>query len=228
MESTVVNARLPNEQLVRASCLKCSHTTNHAVLAEVVENYEDQSGGNLYWHTANHQTLQCRGCGEFSFRIASTNSEEGEHDVEGNYEAVESVVIYPPRHAGLRRIQDVELWSLHVKLRTIYKETCAALASELPVLAAIGMRAIVETVCKQKNAEGKDLHKRIESLVQLNVLSPGNAQILHHIRSLGNDAAHEVEPHTPEQLALAMDVIDHLIQDVFLLPAKASRLFQRS
>jgi hypothetical protein len=43
---------------------------------------------------------------------------------------------------------------------------------------------------------------------------------LHKIRTLGNAAAHEVKPHTEKQLRLAMDVIEHLLTDVYILPKR--------
>ena len=38
------------------------------------------------------------------------------------------------------------------------------------------------------------------------------------LRTLGNEAAHEVKPHNNATLALALDVIDHLIKGVYILP----------
>jgi hypothetical protein len=45
------------------------------------------------------------------------------------------------------------------------------------------------------------------------------------IRTLGNDAAHEVKPHKPKQLSLALDVCEHLMKGVYLLPHYAEETF---
>ncbi len=82
----------------------------------------------------------------------------------------------------------------------------------------MGIRAIVETVCKNKNANGKDLCEKINDLVIQGVLTKKDADILHKLRTLGNEAAHEVKPHNNATLALALDVIDHLIKGVYILP----------
>ncbi|WP_293886038.1 DUF4145 domain-containing protein [Thiolapillus sp.] len=86
------------------------------------------------------------------------------------------------------------------------------------VLTGMGIRAIVETVCKNKNANGKDLCEKINDLVIQGVLTKKDADILHKLRTLGNEAAHEVKPHNNATLALALDVIDHLIKGVYILP----------
>jgi hypothetical protein len=38
-----------------------------------------------------------------------------------------------------------------------------ALSSQAPVLAGIGLRALLESVCKEKNATGRDLRANVNS-----------------------------------------------------------------
>lgn len=64
-----------------------------------------------------------------------------------------------------------------------------------------------------------------DSLVAQHVLTPASAAILHKIRTLGNDATHEVKPHSENQLALAMNIVEHLLQDVYSLGNKAESEF---
>jgi hypothetical protein len=49
--------------------------------------------------------------------------------------------------------------------------------------------------------------------------------VLHKLRVLGNRAAHEVAPHREDQLALAFDVIDNLLLNVYVLEPQAAALF---
>jgi len=48
------------------------------------------------------------------------------------------------------------------------------------------------------------------------------------MRILGNEAAHEVKPHSEETLNLAMDVVEHMLNDVYILPASTSKLPKRN
>lgn len=85
---------------------------------------------------------------------------------------------------------------------------------------------MIETVCKENNAEGRNLLLRIDDLVAKNILTPAGSTILHKIRTLGNDSAHEVKPHSEKQLGLAMDVAEHLLTDVYILPKKVQAEFK--
>ncbi|ENB4343872.1 DUF4145 domain-containing protein [Vibrio parahaemolyticus] len=97
--------------------------------------------------------------------------------------------------------------------------------NESAVLAGIGLRALVETICKDNNAQGRSLYKQIDALVEQSVLTPSGAKILHKIRTLGNDAAHEVKPHNSKQLGLAMDVVEHVLREVYIIPKQVQAEF---
>lgn len=60
------------------------------------------------------------------------------------------------------------------------------------------------------------------------VLTKTGSETLHSMRILGNQAAHEVKPHSEEALNLAMDVVEHMLNDVYILPAATSKLPKRS
>lgn len=94
----------------------------------------------------------------------------------------------------------------------------------LPVLTGIGIRAIVETVCKERGAKGRNLFKKINSLVTLNLITKLEARVLHDLRFMGNEAAHKVKAHKSDELNLAFDVVEHLLNTVYLLAEKTARL----
>jgi len=132
--------------------------------------------------------------------------------------------IFPNPEEGRVSVEDANL--LPPNLKRIYDETLKSLNSNQPVLTGIGIRAIVETVCKDKIAVGTDLFCKINGLVAQGVLTKDGAGILHKLRTLGNEAAHEVKPHDNVQLGLAFDVIDHLLQGVYILPIHAKEKFK--
>ena len=133
--------------------------------------------------------------------------------------------LYPPRIAGIKGLGDESVY-LPQKIKQIYEETLTALSVNSPVLAAIGLRVLVEAVCKEKEASGGDLYNKIDSLVEKQVLTPVGAKILHKIRTIGNAAAHEVKPHNERQLSLALEIVEHLLKDVFILPKQVEAEFE--
>lgn len=212
--------RQPTDPEIHVECTQCAGKTAHVALATV-----DVSGGDDHvdWRDS-HQLIQCLGCKTLSYRVGSSHSEDYFHDEDGEAVYPEAEKLYPARLIGTRGLGD-EIYYLPPKVRQVYEETLTALSSTAPILAAIGLRALVETVCKAKGAEGGDLYSKIDSLVENRVLTPAGASILHKIRTLGNAAAHEVKPHTERQLSLALDIVEHLLRDVFILPKQVEAEF---
>jgi Domain of unknown function (DUF4145) len=210
---------------IDVACTKCAGRTAHVPLVQVhVHGSEGDSNHSIDW-SDHHQIVKCLGCRTLSYRIVSSNSEDYYQDENGDCAYSESEKLYPPRVEGVKGLGDEKIY-LPLKVKQIYEETQTALSVQAPVLAAIGLRALLETVCKEKEAEGGDLFKRIDSLVDKRILTPAGAKILHKIRTLGNAAAHEVKPHTEGQLALAMDIVEHLLKDVYILPKQAEMEFE--
>lgn len=209
--------------VVDVPCTECKRSTKHKILASVDLDGEDWYGQNSVQYEVHHQVVQCQGCETMSFRVISMNSEDFDV-VDNHFECVESVTLYPSRNEGRTPIKDTYL--LPPNVQRIYEETIKAMNNDQPVLAGIGIRALVETICKDKQAIGHNLVKKIDALVTIGVLTADGATILHKIRTLGNDAAHEVKPHKSDQLALALDVCEHLLQGVYLLPHYAKQTFK--
>jgi hypothetical protein len=58
-------------------------------------------------------------------------------------------------------------------------------------------------------------------------VAAAGAEILHGLRIMGNEAAHEVKPHVVNDLHVAMNVIEHALQGIYILPAQAAGLPRR-
>lgn len=202
-------------------CGNCHVNTCHKVLLSVDVNGDVLE---IYYYNDHYQIVQCQGCKTISFRKAHTDSDDF---IEVDGETINPVreEIYPSRLAGRQKLNREDL--LPHDVGRIYSETHAALCSKQPVLAGIGIRALIETVCKEKTAQGSNLEKKIDSLVSMGVLTPAGAEILHGLRILGNEAAHEVKPHSEQTLGTAMEVVEHLLKGVYILPAVAKRFPKR-
>jgi Domain of unknown function (DUF4145) len=224
MKETVTHNKKQGEEH-ELPCLYCHVGTKHAVLQSVDVDGEDPRWD--YYNTNSYQIVQCKGCESISFRKVHTDSENYEYDEEsqGSYYP-ETVELYPSRIAGRRKLDKMHFLPLTVQ--RIYGETYFALINKQPILAGIGIRALVEAVCKEENALGRDLEKRIDDLVLKGILTQAGADILHGTRLMGNMAAHQVKPHTDEELAVAMDVVENLLYNVYLLPKAASVLPKRA
>lgn len=216
-----VTARTPGTPPVKVNCAQCLRETSHQLLADV-EDYV--SVDDWYQAYANYQIVQCRGCDHVSFRLVESNSEDVDVNEQGEWYPRESIQFFPPLVAGRASLRDAHL--LPYPIDHIYAETHKALAFNQPVLAAIGIRLLIETICKEKGAAGKNLMQQIDALVTLGVLTQDGAAILHMLRDLGNDAAHDAKIFPPEKLKTAFDVVEHLLQGVYLIPSKAKTVLK--
>jgi hypothetical protein len=216
----IENGKKTNQD-IDVTCGVCKRTTKHLILRDIYLTGREETGQEEYYYwNDDYQIIQCKGCETVSFRKTHTNSE----DLDSQGDSSVHIDIYPNPQEGRNPLQDTHL--LPSNLFRIYKETLCSLNSGLAVLTGIGIRAIVETVCKDKQANGTDLFHKINDLVNQGVLTRDGADILHKLRTLGNDAAHEVKPHDKVQLGLALDVIDHLLLGVYILPYHAKAKFK--
>ncbi|WIN05187.1 MULTISPECIES: DUF4145 domain-containing protein [Pseudomonas] len=204
----------------RLICETCKIDQKHIVLTSVRKRDEY----DLIFAITEYEVVQCQNCDDISFRKESSNSEEYHYDLEldRNVHYVD-VAVYPYRTAGRFKLKGVSI--LPIKVKAAYEELIQALNGGQKILAGLGVRVLIEMICKDKKAEGENLYKKIDNLVSLGVLTPSGSYILHKLRSMGNDSAHDAHVSSADQLNLAMDVVDNLLDSVYVHPKLASSVF---
>ena len=203
-------------------CNTCKRNTYHTVIRAVeykstLDAEPEHVKEDGFWLNGTAQIIVCDGCNTISFRDKYSFSEDPGPNED----------IYPPRETKTDLdelyLRD-EVYTVPRIVRTIYKETLLAIERENPTLAGIGIRAIIESVCNEKKAKGRSLNNKIDKLVEMSLLTKKGAEILHGIRLLGNEAAHNMKAPSKEQIIASMKVIDHLLLGVYVLPYEASVL----
>jgi len=106
----------------------------------------------------------------------------------------------------------------------VYAETIAAFGAGALILTGAGLRAIVEAICIQQKAKGKDLQERIDALVETRLLAKPQADLLHEERYIGNSALHEIDPPSEKHVYLGLEIIEGLLNTIYVLPTKADEL----
>ena len=201
--------------IVQIDCTECKRTTSHDVIhSKHVGGNDDDSG--IHWGS-EYQTVQCRGCATVSFAVHSWNSEDT--DEEG--QLLTSLILYPSR--TIRKPIE-NYYYLPNKVRSVYEETLNALSNKAPILAAIGIRAVVEAVCIDKDCATENLEKSIDRLVEKGHLVSVQADFLHLQRFMGNAAAHEIAAPEKAELGAALDIAEHLLINLYVLPVLAQKM----
>ena len=180
--------------------------------------FDDES----MWGKAVYQILECQGCKGVSFREVDSNSEDIEQVGPEEYRHTEFVRNFPQVDINFSQLDHQEL--LPNSVLEIYEETWASIISGQKIISAIGIRSLVEAVCKEKSAEGGNLKQKITDLKTKGLLTESGHDILHSLRIMGNRSAHEIEPSTKKELQVAMEAVEHLLNSVFILPERTSGL----
>jgi len=214
---SAVNAQTEVRETTKIQCLACDGSTNHDVVASHKSHFGSDEMGIDVWN--GYEIAVCRGCGSVSFVHTSACSEDFDPNTG---EISSSVTLYPDRLSGRKQIHGDE--NFPAKTRRIYSEVIKAMNSSSPLLAAIGLRALIESICLDQAAKGKNLKARISALAALGLLSQRQADILHNHRFMGNKAAHEMEAAPPQELVAALEIAETLLKTIYLLPVLGAKI----
>lgn len=202
---------------VKILCRICKHPTNHEVLFTKTDTETADEVDITWWTT--YQLLQCQGCDEVTYRITNANSENidlytGQPDI--------SETLYPNRTDGRPPIEGYE--NFPTKTKKIYQETLKALHHNALILSAIGLRALIESICVEQKTKSKVLAGGIDELAQTGLLSKKQAEFLHAHRFMGNVAAHEMIAPKATELVAALDIAETLLKTIYILPKVAEKM----
>lgn len=200
---------------VYSPCVSCGRKTFHEVLhADMASEYE-------YRMDTINETLKCRGCHRVSFRTVVRDYESAYPADDGSdrWHVPEDITNYPSFLEGHKELGDI--WEVPVTVRDIYTQSVSAIKAQSNTLAGIGLRATIEAICNDQSINGRTLEKRIDSLSKGGLISQKDAERLHAIRFLGNDAAHDIKRADPKNLLIALRIIDHLLTTIYILDSEA-------
>jgi hypothetical protein len=127
---------------VQLPCIQCTGKTSHKILVSVDKSGEWSYRGNFIQWYYIYQIVQCNGCKTNSFRFINGNSEDHYRISEDEWETGEIEKLYPSRVEGRKTLENTNYY-LPNKVESIYKETIQALNGSSPILAGIGLRALI-------------------------------------------------------------------------------------
>lgn len=191
-------------------CHQCGKKTNYTIIAK--KQIGSAKDDDYHWGET-HYFGQCAGCDAFLYAVESW-SEDDWNPQTGETESTWKT--YPRGVSERQPISDE--YDLPPKVRTIYREVIGAMNSQLSVLAGIGLRALIESICRDQGITEVNLEKLITGLATKGVLSKAQADILHTHRFLGNVAAHEITSASPRELVAALEIAENVLRTIYVLP----------
>ncbi|MEY4354520.1 MAG: hypothetical protein RLZZ609_2761 [Cyanobacteriota bacterium] len=203
----------------KAFCNECSGETNHEVLHSEKSRWEDDA--QVVYGLNEFDMLKCSGCNSIKLRHTSFFSEAEEETV--NY--------FPP--AIFRRTPEwfnqlsLELPKDSESIEMLLKEIYVALQNNLPSLAAMGVRSLLEKVMVSKVGDRGSFVKNLETFEADGYISRIQCERLKTILEAGHAVTHRMFVPTKRDLITLVDLAEHILETVYLHEGKIDDLKKR-
>jgi hypothetical protein len=225
-----VKENISKGKTVRTHCNKCRQLMNHQILMNyyeqgsfILDSDFDTVDGEVEYpvdYSTDFQIVKCLGCDTVSYRSYKYFSEyvEPEFGNDGTWEER-----FPAPQDRTKK----DFKNLVHSLRNIYQEVITIYNNTGFILCAAGIRAILEGICKDKGISDGNLEKKINAMYEQGLVSKQQESILHDLRFLGNGVLHELQTPSSEEIDAALDIIEHILEDLYEIPGKSDILKQK-
>jgi hypothetical protein len=211
--------------ITQAHCNLCGHSTHHDIVGiEILEQQRTEGTIDLLWDDS-FEMLKCRGCDTVTMRVTKTDPFASRPP---------TIVYYPPAIA--RRAPEWMLMSAVGSLEKpvdipdpIYHlmgEVYVAVQNGLGRLAAMGIRATLENVMKEKIGDC-NFKVAIDEFQKGGYLSMRQALSLDSIIEAGHAAVHRGWEPTDDDINTLLDITESIIETVYLHEHRAQELDKR-
>ncbi|KAA0958275.1 DUF4145 domain-containing protein [Planococcus sp. ANT_H30] len=219
-------------------CASCNKRTNHGYILKHVDSSEHPF--DIQWIESFFIT-QCLGCDTKGFLREYGDEQMFDYDEYGDMVRVTDYYVYPeePKNEKGEKvpIRDVKTFT-HVPelIEILYVQVVSSFNSSHYLLCAVGLRMIVEGVCKELNVsngfllnedgtkkvnksgkeiESGSLEGKINGLKDKEIIVQNQAKILQQIRLLGNVSAHELKIPRKKTIGSGIDIIENILHNIF-------------
>ena len=210
-----------SKDVVWSDCRSCKRDTKHSILGKANRS----TPPDIYHDETKYFLLECNGCETVSFR-------KEYHDYESYYPisdydythdiTTETFPRYIKDHNPIESLTDIPKI-----VKGIYQESILAIQEGAFTLAGLGLRATIEAICNDKDVTGKNLQVRINAMSRSGMISKSDAERLHAIRFMGNDAAHEIKKAKKQSVLIALKIIEHILLSVYVFEEEVNQHLEK-
>lgn len=186
-------------------CRRCKWNTHHEVVQSQIEDDD--------YPVIKSETVRCKGCWEQSLVKTTTREEEVEGESGKEIVLRTEVEVFPDRKSDFITARDYQKVDPNI-YKTYKKAIDLFNQEEMEEYCGVAIRKCVEQVCKNENAEGKNLEEKIIELTSKGLMPQKAVETLHQLRYVGNDGAHG-DPPTSEELRLGIIILESLLNVIY-------------
>jgi hypothetical protein len=203
---------MKTKEITKAPCRTCLRETKHKVLAsrQISDSEEIEGVGEVSWED-DYEMLECCGCQTVVLRHTAYWSEDPET----------TVSYHPP---PVSRAFPTWKSKLPLRFRSLVDEVYAALHADSRRLALMGARTLVDMLMLDKIGDVGSFQHKLEQLEKRGLVGRQNRDFLAVALDAGNAAAHRGYQPKKEQINHAMDIVENLLQAVYVLEGSAEEL----
>jgi hypothetical protein len=207
---------IPAAPKIKAHCNTCGGDRNHDVLHTEQTRWDNDEQG--IYGSDQYATLKCCGCDGIKLRHMSHFSEDDEP----------KVYYFPP--AIFRQIPEWFTWlSIELKredefVEELLNEIYVALQNNLPRLATMGVRALLEQIMISKVSDQGSFSKNLTKFEELGHVSKFQRERLATILDAGHAAIHRAYAPEVRDVVTLLDITEHIVESVFLHESKIEEL----
>jgi hypothetical protein len=174
-----------------------------------------------------YYVVQCAGCGAIHFRHDSYFSQ----DYDASDEPIVRVEFFPPAYARRRpewlSSFDGPFWAGDHPVGVTLNEIYVALQNSLPKLAAMGIRALVEHVMIDKVRDHGSFKANIEAFFAAGYLASAERDVFQNaLLEVGHATMHRAYTPPAEDLELLMDLVEQIVFNLYVRPARIAGMTQ--
>jgi hypothetical protein len=202
--------------IIQAPCNGCGRKTDHEVLkANEKTLWENED----FWTKTRYRMIECRGCHFISLQRSITSSEDDQDDVP-------QIDYFPP---PITRRQPGWIGELamnvpnELPLIELHTEIYSALHADNRRLATMGARAILDMVITDKVKDVGTFKEKFDAL-EKEFVTKNQRAFLEAALDVGHAASHRGHCPTAKQLDQVMDIVESILQQIYVLPEAATEL----
>jgi Domain of unknown function (DUF4145) len=203
----------------KAHCNACGGERNHVVLHQVVEKWGKD--GDQYQGTDTYETLQCAGCNAIKLRHCATYPSE----------PYESTTYFPAavfrRHPQWFPDLIFDMTIGEDAVTDLLNEIYVSLQHNMLRVAAMGVRALLETVMIAKTGDKGNFSENVTAFEKLGYIASIEKERLLTILEAGHAAIHRSYKPSREDVITLVDITEHIIESVYVHEPKIKKLQNR-
>lgn len=216
---------MPEIKETKAHCNTCGGERNHKTLCSEESSWQHQETNISISGTDKYEMLKCSGCGSIKLRHIEWCS--ANHDEDGNL--VPTIDYYPSSI-----FRPSPRWLLDFMLEVdffndgnpynLLIEIYVALRNDQRALAAMGIRALLESIMIEKVGDQGTFSANLKKFAAAGYVSRMQLERLETILEAGHAAIHRLYKPSEEDLITLVDITESIVESIYIHGKKVEKL----